>query len=306
MTIFRDRNGCLVLIAYRMIMWSVFEITTDDRIGEGKEIEMITASMQHTPETIQRLSFMQYQNFGFAQKIFLALLSCLLVITGIREWSQLPVLSILCLFAGCWMFSSFKVYPMYRAKKICQSFHDNYPFTRYEFRKDHFTFYGDSGKEIVPYARLIRLVEDSSYLYLYISRQSAFMIDLQTLRPEENTMSSEKQQKSEITLQNVLKKRIAEGSGLGWTRPHTRTSLSLLSILQDYRVSRTGSIFNKAVKHFMNQLHYKWFDTGIVRQICRSCLGSDMYKGDEGCLFFHALQTWPICRKANSTLFMIH
>lgn len=194
--------------------------------------------MQHAPETIRRLSFMQYQTFGFAQKIAQASLSCLLVIIGIRDWRQLPVLSILCLFAGCWMFSSFRVVPRYRAKKICQSFHGHYPFTRYEFGKENFTFYGDSGKETVPYARLIRLVEDSAYLYLYISRQSAFMIDLKTLRPEENSRGIEKQSKSQIQLQNILKEMISEGSGLQWTRPHARAGLSLLSIMRSYRVTR--------------------------------------------------------------------
>lgn len=199
---------------------------------------MITASMQHTEKTIERLALMQYQTFGLSQKIAQGVVACMLIAIGVRDWVRLPILAILCMFIGCWMFSAFRAVPQYRAKKVCQNFHGNYPYTRYEFRKDHFTFYGDSGKETVPYARLIRLVEDSAYLYLYISRQSAFMIDLKTLRPEENSKGIEKQSKSQIQLQNILKEMISEGSGLQWTRPHARAGLSLLSIMRSYRVTR--------------------------------------------------------------------
>jgi hypothetical protein len=143
--------------------------------------------MQHTEKTIERLALMQYQTFGLSQKIAQGVVACMLIAIGVRDWVQLPILAILCMFIGCWMFSAFKAVPQYRAKKVCQNFHGNYPYTRYEFRKDHFTFYGDSGNESVPYSQLIRLVEDSDYLYLYISKQSAYMIDLRTLEPGSNS-----------------------------------------------------------------------------------------------------------------------
>ena len=47
------------------------------------------------------------------------------------------------------------------------------------FGVDSFTFNAEA--EAVPYKKIIRLIEDREYLYLYVSKQSAYMVDKRTV-----------------------------------------------------------------------------------------------------------------------------
>ena len=182
----------------------------------------ITASMQHNADTIERLSIMQYRNFSQMQQIIQLVIAALLILIGIRCWNEFILLPILCLFIGCWMFTAINIPPKYRARKICRLMNGDFPYTQYKFMKNQFILQGSKGQESVPYQKLIRLVEDKEYLYLYISRQSAYMIDKSTIS----------------TSAKLLKKVIADGSMLRWSTPGRWSPLSLPSIIHNFMASR--------------------------------------------------------------------
>lgn len=71
----------------------------------------------------------------------------------------------------------------------------------------------------IAYSSLIRLVEDEGYLYLYISRLSAYMIDKATVAPDVAS----------------LKALIGKQTGLTWTRPTSFFNFSLRTLIAGRR-----------------------------------------------------------------------
>jgi hypothetical protein len=79
------------------------------------------------------------------------------------------------LFAGCIMLANLNAVPKMQANTVLKQMGKQFPQSDYSFYEKEFKFY-DKGDPI-PYTRLIRLIEDRQYLYLYVSAQSAYMVD---------------------------------------------------------------------------------------------------------------------------------
>lgn len=141
----------------------------------------ITASMQHTKETITRLSRTQYNIFSFRSKLLQLICGLILIFFGIQN--RTITISVLYLFAGCWLCMNTDVRAKLRATRICDSLEGRYPATQYTFKEAAFFLDADASAPIT-YIHLIRLIEDDKYLYLYISKSSAYMIDKSTVQPD--------------------------------------------------------------------------------------------------------------------------
>lgn len=182
---------------------------------------MITASMRHTEQTLRRLSKTQYDTFCFGRKAGQAVCGLILIGMGIAGGSA--VLSVLCLFAGCWLCMNTDVPARVRADKVISSMNGRFPCTRYRFSAAQILLDAEEGgneeSPRIPYASLIRLVEDEGYLYLYISKLSAYMIDKATISPDVSS----------------LKELIGQQSGLRWTRPTSFFNFSLRTLLAGHR-----------------------------------------------------------------------
>lgn len=180
-------------------------------------MEVVTASMQHTQETIRLLSKMQYNIFCFGKKAVQILCGLILILIGL--FGQGVVSTVLALFAGCWLCMNTDVPAKMRAGKVIESMKGHFPFTQYDFDKKFFTLSAGDSKERIPYSSLIRLVEDNRYLYLYISKLSAYMVDKSTAKPDID----------------MLMHRVSDGSGLKWTRPASLFSFGLRTLLANRR-----------------------------------------------------------------------
>lgn len=182
---------------------------------------MITASMRHTEQTLRQLSKTQYDTFCFGRKALQAV--CGLILIGMGISGGRAVLSVFCLFAGCWLCMNTDTPAKVRAGKVIDSMHGRFPFTRYRFSDAEILL--DAGEDSpgepqrIPYSSLIRLVEDEGYLYLYISKLSAYMIDKATVAPD-------------IA---ALKALTAKSTGLRWTRPTSFLNFSLRTLLAGSR-----------------------------------------------------------------------
>ena len=171
----------------------------------------ITASMRHTRKTITRLSRTQCNTFSFGNKLLQFFCGVIMIFIGVQSGSTLT--SSLCLFVGCWLCVNTDVRAKLRASRICDSLHDQYPSTQYTFKENEFLLDEDTQRPL-PYNLLIRLIEDNQYLYLYISKTSAYMIEKSTVHPDVDT----------------LKKLLTHSTGLRWCRPTSLLTFSLRTL----------------------------------------------------------------------------
>ena len=161
--------------------------------------------MQHSAETIQRLSKMQYDTFQMGKKIAQITCGIILIYLGFTMSSSLPVAI---LFTGTNMPAK------HRADKVIKAMNGKYPKTSYIFMDNAFEICADEHATI-RYSDLIHLGEDTGYLYLYISRTAAYMIDKSTISSLEEVMD-----------------RIANATGKEWLKAKTLSYYSIPALLK--------------------------------------------------------------------------
>lgn len=180
------------------------------------------AKMQHNKATVYKLVQTQYDTFQFHKKLIHTGIAFGLILFGLYADSTM-FMPMVALFAGCFMLANINAYPKAQAKQVLAMMGEEYPKSDYAFSGDSFTFNKDA--DPVPYSKLIRLVEDKQYLYLYVSQQSAYMVD-----------------KATVSGGNVsgLKEFLAIESGLKWTRPSSLLSFRLKDILPEKKDQYKG------------------------------------------------------------------
>lgn len=182
------------------------------------------AKMQHSKDTIYKLVQTQYDTFQFHKKLIHTLIAFGLILFGLYA-DQSMFMPLIALFVGCVMLANLNAYPKAQAKEVLKMMGDNYPQSDYYFGGGSFTFNKEA--EPVPYRKIIRLVEDREYLYLYVSKQSAYMVDKRTISRGEDL---------------DLKEFLAIETGLKWTRPASLLRFNLKDLFpktkDDYRGPR--------------------------------------------------------------------
>ena len=136
------------------------------------------AKMQHSQATIYKLVQTQYDTFQFHKKLIHIAIAMGLILYGLYA-DQTMYTPMFALFVGCVMLANLNAYPRSQAKEVLKIMGGNYPTSDYVFGADSFTFNAEA--EPVPYRKIIRLIEDRDYLYLYVSKQSAYMVDKRTV-----------------------------------------------------------------------------------------------------------------------------
>ena len=172
-----------------------------------------TAAMKHDQSTIYRLVETQYNTFQYGKKLIRIVLALVLILIGLYV-NRSYITPWICLLVGCILISGLNVRTRATARKICEQMQGQYPSSAYEFREEGFA---DSKEgESIPYSKLVRLVEDKAYLYLYISQQSAYMVD-------KATVSGDGVQ--------GLQAMLSEKTGLKWTKPNTLLTFRFRGLL---------------------------------------------------------------------------
>lgn len=187
----------------------------------GVPLTNYTAKMKHNESTIIRLAETQYNTFQFGKKLIRIGLALVLILVGLYA-GQNYVTPMICLFVGCVLISGLNVRTRYNARKLCEQMKGNFPSSDYEFLEQGFKYYKEG--EPVPYDKLIRLVEDKQYLYLYISQQSAYMVDKATVSGDGTT---------------GLQAMLSEKTGLKWTKPYNLLTFRFRSIFAK-KLKETG------------------------------------------------------------------
>lgn len=136
------------------------------------------AKMRHNASTIKTLIQTGYDVFQFKRKLINAVIAFGLIIFGLYADKSMftPWIA---LFVGCVMLPNLNAIPKQQANAVLQQMGGHFPKSDYCFYEKEFTFHDK--EEPVPYKRLIRLIEDKQYLYLYVAEQSGYMVDKGTV-----------------------------------------------------------------------------------------------------------------------------
>ena len=142
-------------------------------------MEKFTAAMVHDKDTITKLSVTQYNCFEFKSKLVRIVIAIALIVYGLYA-NQSMYTPMICLILGCILIANVNLRPRVRANKIIEQIGGRFPRSSYSFTDTGFSD-GGEGKAL-PYSQLIKLVEDRRYIYLYVSSQSAYMVDKASIK----------------------------------------------------------------------------------------------------------------------------
>ena len=140
-----------------------------------------TAFIRHNYDTILRMCKTQYGINNFKNRMIMIVVGTLLAIVGlpvIGSW-----IGLLMVMIGCFMITSVDMPARMQADEIKKALNGKYPRNSYEFYDGHFVILAQN-HDIVNYDRVIRLVEDEMYCYLWISRSASYMIEKYSLGKE--------------------------------------------------------------------------------------------------------------------------
>lgn len=181
------------------------------------------AKMKHSSDTIRRLIQTGYDTFQFKRKLINAVIAFGLILFGLYA-DQSMFMPWIALFAGCVMLANLNVIPKKQTREVLNQMGGKFPRSDYSFYEKEFKFY-DKGDPI-SYKKLIRLIEDRQYMYLYVSEQSAYMVDKATVTGGDA---------------EDLKTYLAIETGLKWSRPASLFSFKLADLFpkkDDYKGPR--------------------------------------------------------------------
>lgn len=133
--------------------------------------------MQHTEQTILRLSRVQYRTYCTLQRMMTVLTACVLLVLGtVGPFNRAASLMLIAL--GCWTMMSLDIPAERNAKKLIKSAKGRMPASAFTFSEDAVTIAGDGEQTVLKYDAIYSLICDGAYLYLFRNRYSAYMIPL--------------------------------------------------------------------------------------------------------------------------------
>jgi len=146
---------------------------------------LFKAEMKHTDKTIQELYKMQYFTYEKIRIIFRFLAGLALIIMAVSLllpiWGRGAMLLL-----GTWLTVSVDFPAGVRADKVIQSRKGNLPSFSYEFFGDRIKLSSNYNKSMnISYKDLTKLFFDEKFFYLFISKDSACMIDKATIEDKD-------------------------------------------------------------------------------------------------------------------------
>lgn len=139
-----------------------------------------TARMKYSPDAIKRLCNVRRNTFEFGKKALTALCSIVVIVMGLLMSASYPM-AILLMVLGCFMLTGLNANARGLADQIIKSYEGKeYPHLQYFFSETGVTT--NEMPEECPYSRIVALIEDKEYLYLFQNKLAAFMIDKETVK----------------------------------------------------------------------------------------------------------------------------
>lgn len=176
------------------------------------------ASIRHSEDSVNAFTRAQFNIFQKKKKTVLFLLAILLLAAGaLGSFSQ--GIRMVCLFGGCLVLVDMRYIPrrtaaaMLKKPGVCSE-------VSYEFKENEVHVQAENGSTSTPYAKLVRLAEDSAYCFLFLGSNAAYTIDKKALKQEELA---------------GIKDLAASGSGLRWVRTDGLLTVNLFSLIKEMK-----------------------------------------------------------------------
>ena len=178
---------------------------------------LYTAEMKHNAETVKQFTLLQYNTFEWWRKLVLIILSAAMILFGVLYGSSSgsSVLTILCLFAGCILFTNLDARAKAVASQVAETMHGQFPTLQYSFSEAGFSDGED--RPVVSYERMYRMIEDDSFLFLFTSKASGYMLRKDSVQGEGGSEG--------------LKALLSERSGLPWKKPFSLLTFRLWDLI---------------------------------------------------------------------------
>lgn len=167
-------------------------------------MEKYSAYIQHSEDTVRRLAKMQYELYQNKKRYTILIVGVAIAALGLI-FRENNVLFVIFMLIGCWVAMSTSIPAKMTAQKMIDAFNGSYPKTNYSFEEDKIVVSGKTYRKNgqVKYDRIISLSQDERYLYFFIDKRTAHMIDKDTLQPKEYAeFSSFLQRKSNCKWKN--------------------------------------------------------------------------------------------------------
>jgi len=175
-----------------------------------------TAFIRHSYDTILRMCKTQYGINNFRNRLIIIVIGTLLAIVGVPIIGSL--IGLLMVMIGCFMITSVDMPARMQADELKKALGGKYPRNNYEFYDGHFVVIAQN-QDIINYDRLIRLVEDEMYCYLWISKGASYMIEKYSLGKEVD----------------AFKAFMEKQTGKEWERPQKLTGVNLGTIIRLFK-----------------------------------------------------------------------
>lgn len=161
-------------------------------------------TMQHTEESFEALSRMQYNLFCMRNRVSRTVISLILAVVGVLNFSQWW--GILIVAYGCYLTTSTYSAANHTAHKLSAQIKDaglSFPASRYVFRKDAMEIISlpeetRTGQPL-PYSDILRLGEDMNYYYIFRDQFGGFMIPKAALGDQAKDFRRFLEEKSGLT-----------------------------------------------------------------------------------------------------------
>jgi hypothetical protein len=180
-------------------------------------------SVQHTEETIQRLYQTQYYTYETMRMLSRMGIGAILVVSPFLLQLPMAVRAIM-LMLGCWLLVSRDFPPSLRADRALEARKGALPLNVCTFFEDCVELEGEGSMKI-PYPKFQRLVEDDSYLYLFLGKNSLCMV-------EKDTVSGGTEEE--------LKAFVAKHTGLSWGKNRSLLSMNLMDLHRAWKDRKRG------------------------------------------------------------------
>lgn len=176
------------------------------------------AQIKHTEKTVEQLYKTQYYAYEKLRVLLRIALGLALAITAILL--SIPTLAkVLLLLLGTWFFASGDFPAAVRADRALSERKAELPRMKYAFSADSVHLEGEGDMDI-PYKNFTRLVEDTDYLYLFVTRDSVCMLERTSIGTPPDT---------------ELMQFLVEKTGLAWRREKGFLSMNFYDIMQMFR-----------------------------------------------------------------------
>lgn len=187
----------------------------------GNMAKRFEGGIKHTEETIRLLYKTESHTYGKMQILTKMAIGAILVLLALLGGVPMAARAVL-LLVGCWLLVSRDFSSSMKADRAVEARHGALPAMSYTFDETGVTLEGE-GSTRLAYERVERLVEDDRFLYLFLGKGSACMVDRETVGPAPP---------------QELMQFVEEKTGLEWRRDKSLLAMNVRDLIQAVRDRR--------------------------------------------------------------------